>query len=252
MSTRRSARIGRASILLVASLLALPGPATAGPDAQQADTSTVSRLNPYGTGIGLAIALTNSGFGLGGYYQRAVSSRTSIIGELQIAAGKDEREEKFFSYFGNSYVPQKANYFLMLPIHVGLQHRLFVDAIEDNFRPFVQVMVGPTIGWEYPYFQDCDGNGIFEQRSVCEDGEQERQYDSISAIFRGHSRFGAGGVIALGAHFGFSKKMTQGVRIGYSVNYFLQRIRLMEPDVPNGQQRFFGTPTISLVFGRLF
>ncbi len=208
--------------------------------------------NPYGTGAGLAVALTNSGFGFGGYYVRAVGPNTSMVGELQIGAGKDEREVKFFGYFGNSYIPDKANYFLMVPVQFGVQHRLFAEVIEDNFRPFVQVMIGPTLGWEYPYFRDCDGDGTYNPGVACEGGGNERTYDAFTAFFRGRTVPGAGGMIGVGAHFGVSKRMTQGVRLGYTFNYFLNEIELLEPGVEGGRQQFFGSPTISIVFGRLF
>lgn len=213
---------------------------------------TLRSDNPYGTGAGLAIALTNSGFGFGGYYHHAVAPNTSLISELQIGAGKDEREVKFFGYFGSSYIPDKANYFLMVPLHLGVQRRVFSESIVDNFRPFVLVMGGPTFGWEYPYFRDCDGDGQYNPGVACEDGSEERTYDAFGAIFRGRSAFGAGGVIAIGAHFGFNRRITQGVRLGYTFNYFFRDIQLLEPDVEGGRQRFFGSPTISLTFGRLF
>lgn len=239
--------IGRPALLLTAlTMAALP---VAG-QVESSDGSDVA--NPYGTGAGVAVALTNSGFAFGGYYVQAVGTRTSFIAELQIGAGKDEREEKFFGYFGNSFIPDKANYFLMLPLHAGFQHRLFAETIEDNFRPFVQVMAGPTIGWEYPYFRDCNGNGAYDPTVTCSNGSEERTYDAFSALFRGRTIFGVGGILAVGAHFGFSKKMTQGVRLGYTFNYFLDDVDLLESTVQNGSQRFFGSPTISLTFGRLF
>ena len=37
------------------------------------------------------------------------------------------------------------NRFLMIPIHVGRQDPLFADDIVDNFRPYVNAVVGPTI-----------------------------------------------------------------------------------------------------------
>ena len=234
--------------LLVGMLLATAFPVHAQPASQ--DTSFTR--NPYGTGAGLAIALTNSGFGFGGYYVHAVGRNTSLIAEMQIGPGKDEREVKFFGYFGNSYIPDKANYFLMLPIQVGLQHRLFAETIEENFRPFVQAMAGPTFGWQYPYFRDCDGDGSYDPAVTCSDGSSERTYDAFSAFFRGESAFGVGGMLAFGAHFGLNRKTTQGIRIGYGFHYFFDEIRLLEADVEDGQQRFFGSPTISLTFGRLF
>jgi hypothetical protein len=197
--------------------------------------------NPYGSGLGFQILLTNSGFGLGAYYHRALFPGTSFMSEASLGAGKDERELKFFR-FGSSFIPNKANYLLMLPIQAGIIHRLFRNSIEDNFRPYVQLTVGPTFGWEYPYFEDENGDGNYDR--------EERTYDSIGAIPKGDLRVGLGGTLALGAHFGSSRKLTQGVRIGYSFTQFFQGIQLLEPDVQEAQH-FFGTPTITLTFGRI-
>ena len=198
--------------------------------------------HPYGTGFGGEVLLTNSGFGLGGYYHRAVTEGTSLLVEFSLGAGKDERELKFFR-FGSSFIPNKAHYLLMMPVHAGVFRRLFRRAIEDNFRPYVQVTCGPVFGWEYPYFDDLNGNGRY-------DSDAERTYDSIGGIPRGHLRVAMGGTVALGAHFGLSRKTTQGVRIGYTFARFFQGIQLIEPRL-QGAQRFFGSPTIALTFGKL-
>ena len=197
--------------------------------------------NPYGSGVGLEILLTNNGFGLGGYYHRAISRSGSFMGALSLGAGKDEQELKFFR-FGTSFIPNKANYLLMMPVQAGFSYRLFQDTIEDNFRPFAQITAGPTLGWEYPYFDDENGN-----RSLDDD---EDTYDAFSALPKGAFRPGVGGTVAIGAHFGLSKRVTQGVRIGYAFTYFFEGIQLLEPDV-QGAQRYFGTPSISLIFGKV-
>lgn len=211
--------------------------------AQDGDTSNANDQaeNPYGSGLGFQILLTNSGFGLGGYFFRSINNSTSFMTDLSLGAGKDERELKFFR-FGSSFIPNKANYLLMMPLQAGLIHRLFRNAIEENFRPYIQVTAGPTLGWEYPYFNDENGNGQFDR--------EEDSYDSIGALPKGELRMGIGGTIAIGAHFGLSRKVTQGVRIGYSFTHFLQGIQLLEPQVQEAQQ-FFGTPTITLTFGKL-
>jgi len=212
--------------------------------AQSIEETTVNRgeKDPYGSGIGLQILVTNSGFGLGGYLTRVVNGSLSFVLETSLGAGKDERELKFFR-FGTSYIPNKAHYFMMLPVHVGFVHRLFKNDIEDNFRPFVQFTGGPTLGWEYPYFRDNNGNGVYESDLG------ERTYDPISGIVKGTFRPGIGVSVAIGAHFGFSRRVTQGVRIGYSFTYFIKGIQLLEPPVK--AQQFFGTPTISLIFGKI-
>lgn len=208
------------------------------------DDGEVPDLNPYGSGMGFQVVLTNSGFGLGGYYMRSVDPITSLLLDIGVGSGKDERELRFFrSQFGGSFIPNKANYLLMAPLHVGFQKRLFMDQIEDNFRPFLQITLGPTLGFEYPYFRDENGNGSFD------DGE--RTYDPVGGIVRSRVEFGVGGLIAIGAHFGMGSRLSQSVRIGYSLTYFSDGIQLLEPSV-RGRQRYFGTPSLSILFGRLF
>ena len=226
--------------LLLASVIALPISA-------QSATDEPVRRNPYGSGAGGELLLTNSGFGLGGYYSRAVGPSTSLLAELSLGAGKDEREIKIFGY-GRSQIPRKANYLLMLPLQLGVQRRLFRDTIEDNFRPYLQLTAGPTLGWAYPYFDDRNGNGLLDDTGE----EPERTYDSFTALPKGHARLGLSGLLAIGAHFGLSRRMTQGIRIGYALTYFAEPIQLLEKDVRDGAHRYFGTPTISLTFGRLY
>ncbi len=211
-------------------------------DQQQPSAQSEAGQNPYGSGVGLQILLTNSGFGLGGYYHHALSDVTSIMADLSLGAGKDERELKFFR-FGSSYIPNKANYLLMMPLQAGIIHRLFSNIIEDNFRPYVQVTAGPTLGWESPYFDDANGNGEF-------DSADETSYDAIAAFPKGDFRYGFGGTLAIGAHFGLSRKVTQGVRIGYTFTHFVQGVQLLEPQIQEAQ-KFFGTPTITLTFGKV-
>lgn len=227
-------------LLAVAMLGLLAAPAWA---QERGDEERTPRLNPYGSGMGFTVLLTNSGFGLGGYYHQALSRVTSFSLELSLTAGKDEREVVFFDFFGRRSIPRKANFFLMLPIQFGMQRRIFQESIQDNFRPYLQVIAGPTLGWEYPYFNDENDNGVRDA--------DERTYDSIGALPKGEFRFGVGGLVAIGAHFGLSRKVTQGIRIGYAFSYMFDGVQLLEPAV-QARQHGFGTPTISLTFGRLF
>lgn len=213
--------------------------------AQETDSTSAEPNNPYGTGAGMSILLTNSGFGLGGYTQWAFTPSTSLFVELTIVNGKDRREQKFFDFWGNSVVPNKANYFLMAPLRIGVHRRLFRNVIQENFRPFVQATVGPSVGWEWPYFNDSNGNGVWDQTS-------ERKYGSLESLFKGESKYGFGGSVGIGVHWGRSQQVSQGVRISYSFNYFLQEVQLMEDGLRNARRHYFGTPAISLVFGRLW
>lgn len=196
----------------------------------------------FAQSLGGQIILTNSGFGLGGHVRKAVGA-FSLLGEISLGAGKDAREVALFDRFGRRDVLNKANYLLMVPLHVGLERRLFAGSIEDDFRPFVAISGGPTLGWEYPYFDDDNENGILDS--------EEQTYDAISSIPKGTLRPGIGGMISIGAHFGKGRGMTQGIRLGYSFTRFSEGVELLESGVKE-PQKFFGTPQIIVYFGRLW
>jgi hypothetical protein len=231
----------RLALLLVLLLL---GTARAQPIPEPAEPAGPAH---YGTGIGATILLTNYGFGLGGVYRSAVGEATSLVAELSLGAGKDEREQEFFiGFFGDTVVPFKRSYFLIAPLHVGLERRLFRASIEDGFRPFAQLAAGPAVGYQWPYFEDENGNGIRESG--------ERKLNVLSGLDDGSFRLGVGGTLAIGAYFGESRRATQGIRIGYTASYFFEEVELLEPrpEVESPAQKFFGTPVVSLYLVRLF
>lgn len=227
---------------LLAALLSPGGATEVKAQAQPAPAPAEDSSFSYGSGFGGQVVLTNSGFGLGGYLRGAVAQTTSLVAEAHVVSGKDAREAAFFDIFGRRSIPEKANYFLMMPFRAGVQQRLFHEQIEDNFRPYVHVSFGPAVGWTYPYFEDENDNGVRD--------EDERIYGSFGALAKGAPHAGLGGLIAIGAHFG-GGRATRSLRIGYDFNYFFDAVQLLQPDVKEAQH-YFGTPTISLTFGRLW
>lgn len=225
----------------------------AGEAAAQEDISALTPRD-YGNGAGLHVLLTNHGFAFGGYYTRAVSESVSMMLDANLGTAKDEREAQFLRY-GNTFVMGKANYVLMLPVQGGVSIRLFRDSIEDNFRPYVQFSGGPTLGFQAPYFNDCNGNGNLDEGVDCTgDGEftdREETYGLFRALPRGQFKFGAGATVALGAFFGEGGRTTHGLRVGYSFNYFVEGVQLLEHRHQSEPRRFIGTPTITLSLGRL-
>ncbi|NND72137.1 MAG: hypothetical protein HKN43_11225 [Rhodothermales bacterium] len=222
-------------------------------------SATLAQLSPVNERVptrlqGLEFVLTNSGFGIGGFFQDSLSTRFNFIGEIRIAAGKDEREVAFFDRFGRRTIPGKANYLLIVPLSFGTQYRIFSERIENSFRPFIQFSGGPTFGWEYPYFEDCNGNGVFELEADCNgngtiDGpdEGERRLSSFDALPEGQLRTGVGASLGLGAHFGYGTKGVLGLKIDYTIAYFFNGIQLLEAPI-KPRQSFFRTPTIAIFF----
>jgi len=224
-------------ITLILSALGSPGISRA----QSGDEAVVEERSGR-LGYGAQVLLSNSGFGLGGYYSRVLTVDYSFIAELSISSGRDEREVAFFDRFGQKDVPNKANYLLLLPLRIGLEKRMFREKIEDNFRPFIHVSGGPTFGWKFPYFGDENGNQMLDP--------EEKTFDSISALPKGSLQMGIGATIAIGAHFGGLRGSSHSVRIGYSFTRFFDDIQLLERSI-RPPTRFFGTPVLLVSFGTL-
>jgi hypothetical protein len=170
---------------------------------------------------------------------------TSLLLEASIGAGRDEREQQFFvGLFGETVTPFKRNYVLMVPVHFGLERRLFRRSIEDDFRPFVQLTAGPTVAYQWPYFDDVDSDGLRD------DGEE--RLGAWGGLSRGEFRLGAGGTAGFGAYFGRGRS-AQGLRFGYAGSYFFKPVELLEEDpaVEGPDRRFFGTPVVSFHLVRL-
>lgn len=204
---------------------------------QQAD-SVRSRV-----GRGGQVVLTNSGFGLGGFLSRGLGPLSTLQAEASLGAVKDEREVAFFDRFGRRDVPNKANYLLEMPIQVGLERRIFASRIEANFRPFISVSGGPVLGWLYPYFDDENDNGAYD--------EGEPTEDVISGLPGGSLRTGLTVSASFGARFGTLNRPGYGVRFGYRITHYARDIALLESSIKAPVRRFV-SPVVTVYFGMLY
>jgi hypothetical protein len=191
-------------------------------------------------GAGLALTLTNDGFAAGGVLRAPVGPSTAFFLEATLGAGKDEREQEFFiGLFGDTVIPFKRHYFLQMPIQFGIEQRLFRESIEDTVRPFVQLGAGPAIGYQWPYFDDINENGIRNAN--------EELLGYFGGMGEGEFRFGIGGRAAVGAYFGRTGRTTRAIRFGYAGTYYFKEVELLEldPIVENPSRRYFGSPIVS-------
>ncbi|WP_420456121.1 hypothetical protein [Rubrivirga sp.] len=199
----------------------------------------------YGTSGSLVVVLTEYGFGAGGSARARLTDDVSFVAELSAGAGRDEREQSFIGFFGERETPFKRNYVALVPLHVGLERRLFRRSVEDNFRPFVAALVGPTLALQWPYFDDVDGDG---RRDATED-----LVGPLGGVDASQARVGVGGMVALGAFFGRGRRTSQAVRFGVQGTYFPVEVDLLElrPDVEEPSRQTFWTPVVSFHVARL-
>ena len=231
--------------LLAAALCALgPGARAQGGRLAPPLPDTTAAL--YGSSAALVLVLSEYGLGAGGALRARLSDDVSFAAELSVGSGRDERERQFFGdVLGGSITPFKRNYVLFVPLHVGLERRLFRQTIEDNFRPYVHLSAGPTLGYQWPYFRDLDGDGRLD--------EAEERAGVFGEIGSGEARLGVSGTAALGAFFGRSQRTVQALRFGLQGTYFPAEIDLLEvrDDVDDPSRKTFWTPVVSFHIARL-
>ncbi len=176
------------------------------------------------------VLLSNNGFGVGGFYRHQYSE--DVFGTVSIGFSQvnDPNEVEEVDIYGQTYVPGKINRFLLIPLHVGVQYRLFADDILDNFRPYVNAAVGPSMIFTTPY---------------------DREY--FNSLRYGQVYYTAGGYVGIGAYFGSDRSTLTGINIRYYLEYFQRGIDSMQNDDGSIERmRDFGGFSITLNFGTLF
>ncbi len=179
---------------------------------------------------GIDVLLSNSGFGLGGFYRHQYTEElfgTMSIGFSEVSDPNEVEEEDIY---GDTFVPGKINRFLLIPLHFGVQYRLFADEILDNFRPYVNAAVGPTMVFTTPY---------------------DREF--FNSIGYGQAHYTAGGYVGLGAFFGSDRGTLSGVNIRYYFERIQRGIDSMQNDDGSIEKMTdFGGFFITLNLGELF
>ncbi len=175
---------------------------------------------------GIDLLISTNGFGAGTFYRHEYSDDFSGYIDFSISESKDDNEVEYIDYYGNTYTPGKLNRFLVLPLFVGIEKRMFQDDITDNFRPFIDGAVGPTMIYIFPYNEDY-----------------------FSALGKGHPKYTMGGYLGVGAYFGSERSNILGMNIRY---YFVPYPGGLESMVQGSTiltKNQFGGLVISLSFG---
>lgn len=181
-----------------------------------ADTSVPNATSPaleppLKSHWGMDILFSTNGFGLGVFYRKEFSQDIAGVVSLSVSESKDERDmERVDPFTQATYTPGKLNRFLVLPLTMGIQYRLFRDDIVDTFRPFVNAGIGPAMIYMMPYVkvtQTADGT------------LQTDQVEFFNAIGQGQAHYTATAFLGFGANFGNEKMGMLGVNFRYYFTY---------------------------------
>jgi len=175
---------------------------------------------------GVNLLISTNGFGLGTFFRHEYSDVLSGYLDFSISEAKDDNEVEFIDVYGNTYTPGKINRFLVLPLLVGVQKRMFKDDITDNFRPFIEAAAGPSMIFVFPYDQEY-----------------------FSALGHGSPRYTVGGYIGVGSYFGTERSNLLGMNIRYYFVPYPGGIVSMQQGTAVVSKNQFGGLVISLSFG---
>jgi len=177
-------------------------------------------------GISGGFGITNTGFTANFNYLRLFSPDLIGFATLSITAAGDEDEREIYDpYTGQTISLNREKSMLIFPLTFGVQQRLLRESIESSLRPFVEIGIGPSLGYVTPY-----DDGFF------------------GGFSKGQANWGLNGFIGLGAYFGTNPKTIQGLAFRYQFNYFADNVEIIT-DTP---KRYFGNISITLLFGTFF
>ena len=199
---------------------------------------------PMVKAFGLDLLMSNNGFGLGTFYRYELTDEFSLMFNFAISDVKDETEFEQYDYYGNSFVPGKKNRLLMIPLTASIEYRLFKDDIVDNFRPYINAGLGPTMVYVSPYAHPTDYYYSDGTYAYTDPGK----IDFFTSLKYGKMRYTLGGYIGAGAYFGMEKGTISGINIRYFYAQFPDGIEVMY----GGFVKTFGGLFITLTFGSLF
>ncbi len=152
----------------------------------------------YHDAMGFDLLFSNSGFGAGGFYQHNYSQNLAGFVNLGITGSRNRDEfEEYDSREQEWRVPGKVNRLFTFPLTVGFRYRLLDNVIVDNFRPYVNMGVGPTMVVALPY-----------------------EHDFFKSFGYAKAYFTGGGFVGVGAEMGGSKPV-----LGVNLRYFYIPLR---------------------------
>ncbi len=233
------------------------------PEIRPASTSVSPLDFDLRQGATFNLNITNHGFSVSGQYRYVIGPHTQWVSEAGFGTLNDSREQAFVTWFGQQIIPNKFNRVFNFPIMTGVRQRMLANYIEDNFRFYATGMLGASFSFVYPYFEDL----------ILESGEpaqvqlpSSRIYDVFQGWSDGSWQTGWSGKFALAVEFGQTFNTLTALEFGVMGHYFPSGIQIMEPnrlvEGPTGleiergtgfpPQKFFLTPTITLMFGGMW
>ncbi|GAB2493266.1 hypothetical protein [Algoriphagus taiwanensis] len=185
---------------------------------------------------------TNGGL-IGGFVFKAGTriddSQFSFWG-VELSNVKNQKETRYNTVLGNSYIFGKSNYLYAIRPHYGREVVLFKKAPNQGVQVSALAAVGPSLGLIAPYYIEYALNRL---ETVTEQYDPEVHQSRFNILGTGRLFQGLGeSELAIGAHvkaalmfeFGVFRSSATGLELGYMLEGYSKEIPLI-PTAENNQ-----------------
>lgn len=197
---------------------------------------------------------TNSGL-IGGFTMKyTIHHRNNAFHFIgaEIVNIKHPKEERYYSYTGNTYIYGKSNYLYAIRGQFGREWILFRKAPQQGVQIDLITAIGPTFGIVAPYYieyMNNDGMAVREQYNA-EIHQNRENILGTGGLFQGLGQsdivMGINGKAALGFEFGSKRNKVFGIETGFLMEAYSKPI----PIIPTAENySLFPNAYVTLYYG---
>jgi hypothetical protein len=204
------------------------------------------------------VQLRSNGYGIFYELGKMKSNRKTSIYRIDLTEIKDHKEEKLLgnSFFGNSFIFGKINYFYPVTLGIGQQYILGQKGNKNGVAVSAVYNAGISIGLLRPYYIAADDPATGENRTI-------KYTPQDSAVFLGPSITGGGGFgkgwseikikpgafakAAMRFDYGRFNESVSGLEIGMSAEMYASKIPIM---LFRKDKNLFIQAYVAILFGR--
>lgn len=204
------------------------------------------------------IQLRTNGYGIFYELGKMKTNRKANIYRIDFAEIKDHKEEKLSgnSFFGNSFIYGKINYFYPVTLGFGQQYILGQKGNKNGVAVSAVYNAGISVGLLRPYYVSATDPLTGESRDIKYTAEDSALF--LGPTINGGAGFGKGwseikvkpgvfGKIAMRFDYGRFNESVNALEIGMSLDYYASKIPLM---FGMKERRMFFQGYIAIEFGK--
>jgi hypothetical protein len=198
---------------------------------------------------------TNSGLIGGVVFKYSIHHRNSAFHYIgaEIVNIKHPKEERYYSFTGNTYIYGKSNYLYAIRGQYGRDWILFRKAPQQGVQVNLITAIGPTLGIVAPYYIEYMGNDgmiVTEQYDATKHQNRENILGT-GGLLQG---FGQSDIVmglnwkgSLAFEFGSKRRKVFGLELGFMIEAYSKQI----PIIPTAENySIFPNAFLTLYYGK--